>query len=107
MWPGLMNDGGIVLVLGAAERAQPLVAQHLREAKYGVERRAQLVAHVGNEIRLRPARRFGLLEAPGQFLFRPLQKLKGIVQLGCARSEERRVGKECVSKCRSRWWPYL
>src|SRR3546814_11537382 len=22
------------------------------------------------------------------------------------RSEERRVGKECVSKCRSRWWPY-
>src|SRR3546814_19570857 len=24
-----------------------------------------------------------------------------------ARSEERRVGKECVSKCRSRWSPYL
>src|SRR3546814_10528882 len=23
-----------------------------------------------------------------------------------ARSEERRVGKECVSKCRSRWSPY-
>src|SRR3546814_11662795 len=23
-----------------------------------------------------------------------------------ARSEERRVGKECVSKCRSRWTPY-
>src|SRR3546814_20249344 len=22
------------------------------------------------------------------------------------RSEERRVGKECVSPCRSRWWPY-
>src|SRR3546814_11759976 len=22
------------------------------------------------------------------------------------RSEERRVGKECVSTCRSRWWPY-
>src|SRR3546814_15841747 len=21
------------------------------------------------------------------------------------RSEERRVGKECVSKCKSRWWP--
>src|SRR3546814_13105496 len=25
---------------------------------------------------------------------------------GSARSEERRVGKECVSTCRSRWWPY-
>src|SRR3546814_18025406 len=23
-----------------------------------------------------------------------------------SRSEERRVGKECVSRCRSRWWPY-
>src|SRR3546814_17994260 len=23
------------------------------------------------------------------------------------RSEERRVGKECVSKCRSRWWQFL
>src|SRR3546814_16062577 len=22
------------------------------------------------------------------------------------RSEERRVGKECVSRCRSGWWPY-
>src|SRR3546814_14577358 len=26
--------------------------------------------------------------------------------LGHARSEERRVGKECVSTCRSRWSPY-
>src|SRR3546814_7820504 len=25
---------------------------------------------------------------------------------GCNRSEERRVGKECVSTCRSRWSPY-
>ena len=25
---------------------------------------------------------------------------------GSARSEERRVGKECVSTCRSRWSPY-
>src|SRR3546814_17166019 len=27
-------------------------------------------------------------------------------QLGLPRSEERRVGKECVSTCRSRWSPY-
>src|SRR3546814_2558602 len=26
--------------------------------------------------------------------------------VGVARSEERRVGKECVSTCRSRWSPY-
>src|SRR3546814_2306202 len=38
----------------------------------------------------------------------------GALPLGCAaaggncavRSEERRVGKECVSTCRSRWSPY-
>src|SRR3546814_2476445 len=28
------------------------------------------------------------------------------VIFGCHRSEERRVGKECVSTCRSRWSPY-
>src|SRR3546814_19870779 len=30
----------------------------------------------------------------------------GIVAAPTARSEERRVGKECVSTCRSRWSPY-
>src|SRR3546814_17926766 len=29
-----------------------------------------------------------------------------LVDLPLARSEERRVGKECVSTCRSRWSPY-
>src|SRR3546814_19591567 len=28
------------------------------------------------------------------------------IQIGDGRSEERRVGKACVSKCRSRWCPY-
>src|SRR3546814_12441594 len=28
------------------------------------------------------------------------------IWLVVVRSEERRVGKECVSTCRSRWWPY-
>ena len=27
-------------------------------------------------------------------------------KLGTARSEERRVGKECTIQCRSRWSPY-
>src|SRR3546814_14432528 len=30
----------------------------------------------------------------------------GFVGLAASRSEERRVGKECVSTCRSRWSPY-
>src|SRR3546814_13347415 len=51
----------------------------------------------------------------------PIQKSFGLPSLGVqgdytenlvkpgnsfSRSEERRVGKECVSTCRSRWWPY-
>src|SRR3546814_15502150 len=31
---------------------------------------------------------------------------KGYIITIASRSEERRVGKECVSTCRSRWWPY-
>src|SRR3546814_5128360 len=33
-------------------------------------------------------------------------KEDGFLQLRGNRSEERRVGKECVSTCRSRWSPY-
>src|SRR3546814_18925628 len=32
--------------------------------------------------------------------------LGGSVQMPTSRSEERRVGKECVRTCRSRWSPY-
>src|SRR3546814_12412111 len=32
--------------------------------------------------------------------------LELLVNSGYSRSEERRVGKECVSTCRSRWAPY-
>src|SRR3546814_18848862 len=30
----------------------------------------------------------------------------GRLEVWIERSEERRVGKGCVSTCRSRWWPY-
>src|SRR3546814_3821435 len=36
----------------------------------------------------------------------PLLAVAGIDHHAAARSEERRVGKECVSTCRSRWSPY-
>src|SRR3546814_19678214 len=32
--------------------------------------------------------------------------IRGLSMEGRMRSEERRVGKECVSTCRSRWSPY-
>src|SRR3546814_8467142 len=36
----------------------------------------------------------------------PLPLFQGMQQYPLVRSEERRVGKECVSTCRSRWSPY-
>src|SRR3546814_5948859 len=52
--------------------------------------------------------RFGAVEAraePGEARRRDrhVAALRGDLQV---RSEERRVGKECVSTCRSRWSPY-
>src|SRR3546814_14147727 len=35
-----------------------------------------------------------------------LQPFEEAIGAVCERSEERRVGKECVSTCRSRWSPY-
>src|SRR3546814_14223691 len=35
-----------------------------------------------------------------------LTRIPGIGKKTAERSEERRVGKECVSTCRSRWSPY-
>src|SRR3546814_14783321 len=40
------------------------------------------------------------LPQPGDWIVRE------IACLSASRSEERRVGKECVSTCRSRWSPY-
>src|SRR3546814_13991578 len=49
--------------------------------------------------------------AIGESLIETVEKAKRYYQLMgyssfSARSEERRVGKECVSTCRSRWSPY-
>src|SRR3546814_18845771 len=42
---------------------------------------------------------------PGKLLS-PARRRRCIDQVKEVRSEERRVGKECVSTCRSRWSPY-
>src|SRR3546814_12050574 len=40
------------------------------------------------------------------FAFAPIRKAAAWLLVPYMRSEERRVGKECVSTCRSRWSPY-
>src|SRR3546814_15997631 len=54
------------------------------------------------------ARRLERADAPpagGRRTADPLGQF-GVTEQGIVRSEERRVGKECVRTCRSRWSPY-
>src|SRR3546814_15929517 len=49
------------------------------------------------------------IEDPIEYLHRHKKSIVNQREVGLdthARSEERRVGKECVSTCRSRWSPY-
>src|SRR3546814_19698352 len=64
---------------------------------FGQRLEAQGRAQVGEEVQV--------LADFEQATLRLLGKVQ-IVPFGAARSEERRVGKECVSTCRSRWSPY-
>src|SRR3546814_13421183 len=73
----------------------------------------------GRQARTRPAGGYGLCLCPDQGaaicqrrLHHAVQRRGGahfpsVPRILCQlRSEERRVGKECVSTCRSRWLPY-
>src|SRR3546814_12463960 len=50
--------------------------------------------------------RQGVEEEAMEVLRVPLDEALGMIDSGAIRSEERRVGKACVSTCRSRWSPY-
>src|SRR3546814_14769924 len=52
--------------------------------------------------------RWGTLRVDHQTMMTSLPGVfaAGDIVRGASRSEERRVGKECVSTCRSRWSPY-
>src|SRR3546814_19130763 len=90
-------------VLRAIERPEGLRRHHLGKADDGVERRAQLVAHMGEEAGLRPAGRLGFLGGAAQVALGV--DLRGDV-VEHHRTEERRVGQECVSTCIYRWSPF-
>src|SRR3546814_5002805 len=51
-------------------------------------------------------RRARLRAPPGRLSPWPRPSDRRRPERQCSRSEERRVGKECVSTCRSRWSPY-
>src|SRR3546814_3214232 len=61
-------------------------------------------------MRLHPAERdrpIGNIGGPAVLCLEPLIAINCVlIAVAFVRSEERRVGKECVSTCRSRWSPY-
>src|SRR3546814_20315589 len=64
-----------------------------------------LVEKAAESIQQEDAERMAAKLAKGQFDMNDLRgQLAQMRRMG--RSEERRVGKECVSTCRSRWSPY-
>src|SRR3546814_14473845 len=67
----------------------------------------ELAAHPGDGLVMQPRAR---LRRQGERLAQAGGKRRGVLggeQEAGARSEERRVGKECGRTCRSRWSPYL
>src|SRR3546814_17006655 len=78
--------------LDATDAVYPMFATH----------NAQTIAAVHHMAR---AAIGGARDADGRFRYE-FQKLHGMGDDLYARSEERRVGKECVSTCRSRLSPY-
>src|SRR3546814_5054487 len=63
----------------------------------------RVVSGVGGQYNF-VAKAIALMVAQPSMIKRPVVEQGGALLVG--RSEERRVGKECVSTCRSRWSPY-
>src|SRR3546814_11393428 len=104
--------------IGGVERKAPTVPVNLGKRIYGrARRRDDRIERAGGNgridpIRIKGAGRFALAainNAGSQAQLRLVRQAEGLgrpYRRNVARSEERRVGKECVSKCRSRWSRY-
>src|SRR3546814_16354045 len=66
--------------------------------RIGVPEDALVLLFAANRARVSPFKDYGTVRAAAIEVARTLPQRR--------RSEERRVGKECVSTCRSRWSPY-
>src|SRR3546814_14332098 len=64
--------------------------------------RPAVTQHDGRQLRARSVRRVDQAGEHGKFVGK---RGRNIAEVPQQRSEERRVGKECVSTCRSRWSP--
>src|SRR3546814_15212401 len=95
-WSSDVCSSDLLKVMTRLERAFPVTPRD--EHQSAVE-----LGHVLEEKRNvhRTRRRHQIVARPGAVILMPLPDVA--VE---GRSEERRVGKECVSTCKSRWSPY-
>src|SRR3546814_12833490 len=97
--PERPGDGGRAAQESARRGEHPRLVEHLR--------RIGFIVIPPWEERPRPIDRRVEENQPGRAKLRPIAELRR-PPLRCgppARSEARRVGKECVRPCRARWWP--
>src|SRR3546814_3941692 len=86
------------LVTGVQTCALPICSDVVEAFTYYARREKLRI--IGKEELLEPLNRQALAIA------KEVAEESGTLLAGNIRSEERRVGKECVSTCRSRWSPY-
>src|SRR3546814_17596601 len=87
-WRGLVGGLLVVAYVGWLERRKPL------RRRFHLDRQGWLLAGVGS-----------LASLAFIFSFK-LTYVANVAVLSATRSEERRVGKECVRTCRYRWSQY-
>src|SRR3546814_5418554 len=98
----------VAIAVGAAAVADDVVVEHrldlpaLRLGIIGEDLAAEQPLLLAHQRRVDDGRR--------EFVFRKdaggFDDGRGAGTVVIGRSEERRVGNECVGTCRSRWWPY-
>src|SRR3546814_1053470 len=90
------------LVTGVQTCALPISTQNIRRRPrlYATRRRASAPGLVADMEAL------PISAEEANELLAPLAPYRHVALAVSGRSEERRVGKECVSTCRSRWSPY-
>ena len=87
-----IDIAGIFLIFGMTERSEQSLLHHLGEADHGIERRAQLVTDIGEELRLCPVGGLGAVLLQGIFLGEIDELLLLLLQLA---AREPQLGDAC------------
>src|SRR3546814_14007129 len=100
---GIRDRESLLEGLDAARRARkPVLMLKVGRTSAGAQAAASHTASLAGEDRVYDS----VFRSHGVYRAQSTEELLDVAAAALARSEERRVGKECVSTCRSRWSPY-